>query len=780
MENQKKTDQKTNNVSIRLAKIYESLFKKKRMKAMFGGRGGGRSHNVARYILIRAMRERLRIWCAREIQNSISDSVQHLFIELINLYHLEQYFKITDQDIVCLATGSYFMFKGFRGSGGTYSAERLKAYEDFDILWVEEASACSMESLNVVSKTIRKEGSELLFTFNRVLEEDPVWRFTCYDCGDIYNTGYFEDDDRLIIYANVERNEFATSILYKEQEQDKKRLTVDEYNRIWLGYPDRSAGFKAFFTRDMIYRDVIIPPEEEYSRYEVVCGFDPNGGGKDSACAVARQGRVIKEIQVYRDIKDPLDLAELFLNFKRKHNCRVAYCDRGYGQAVLAIARQNNEAIAPVDFGGRSSIPETYGNKRAEIYGKLKNWLIDGGYLGDPKDEKVVELKRELQSIEYNLRKSDDGKIYLCSKDEIRKRIGRSPDCISGDAIIKTIDGDIKVEDISIGSYLTTPLGYAKVIAIHKHYADTVEWKNGLRMTLDHKVYTDKGFKRLRNIKEGDKVYLWKKAYSLTQMLTKLYLMAKCSVLTLAKDILYQTLKIQEKCSTDISMKKHMGIFQKAIIFITKTAIQETTRLKILKCLQQKNILATILEKNGKTQSVEQKELNNLKKYAISQKSGIKVKLVSSGILNTQRDSTSDIKLGKKLASSVEKSLIAENQMEGSARTLAQKKHTTEAEGRLLNARCVGKNTKCINISKSDIALKNAQSKREIVYNITLDRYNCYYANGVLVANCADALALTFAGFKDKIIKKDNGLDIEDNSNYSIDTFANINTLNLV
>ena len=192
--------------TLTLAKIYEPLLKKKRIKALFGGRGGGRSHNVARYLLGRSLNEKIRIWCAREIQNSIADSVQHLFVELIEEYNLQQYFKITDQDIIS-ATGSYFMFKGFRGSGGTYSAERLKAYEDFDVLWVEEASACSMESLNVVSKTIRKEGSELIFTFNRVLEEDPVWRFTCYDCGDIYNTGYFEDDDRLIIYANVEKNE---------------------------------------------------------------------------------------------------------------------------------------------------------------------------------------------------------------------------------------------------------------------------------------------------------------------------------------------------------------------------------------------------------------------------------------------------------------------------------------------------------------------------------------------------------------------------------------------
>jgi hypothetical protein len=31
------------------------------------------------------------------------------------------------------------------------------------------------------------------------------------------------------------------------------------------------------------------------------------------------------------------------------------------------------------------------------------------------------------------------------------------------------------------------------------------------------------------------------------------------------------------------------------------------------------------------------------------------------------------------------------------------------------------------------------------VYNLTLDSENVYYANGILVANCFDALALTFA-----------------------------------
>lgn len=431
--------EKTKQLEIKLAKIYEPIWKKKRIKAFFGGRGGGRTHNVARYILIRAMREKLRIWCARETQNSIADSVQHVFVELIELYHLENYFKITDSDITCLLTGSYFMFKGFRGSGSTYSPERLKAYEDFDILWVEEASACIMESLNVVSKTIRKEGSELIFTFNRVLEEDPVWRFACYDVGDIYNTHYFEDERRIVIYANVDTNEFATKELYVEREMDAQRLSPDEYNRVWLGYPDRSGGMKAFFTRELIYGERREPQEEFVEMWETIVGFDPNGGGKDSACAVARKGPKIIALEVFRNIKDPLDLALMFIEFKRKYDAKKAYCDRGYGQAVIAIARQQNENIIPVDFGGKSVSDEACINRRAEIYQKFKNWLQDGGYLGDPKDKEIIELKRELQCVEYNLRKSDDGKIALGPKDDIRKKLGHSPD--RADAVALTFAG---------------------------------------------------------------------------------------------------------------------------------------------------------------------------------------------------------------------------------------------------------------------------------------------------------------------------------------------------
>ena len=145
-------------------------------------------------------------------------------------------------------------------------------------------------------------------------------------------------------------------------------------------------------------------------------------------------------MRVYRDIKDPRDLAERFIMFKRKHGAKRAYCDSGYGQGVIVMARIMNENIIPVDFGGKS-LMDTCNclNKRAEMYYKLRDWLQDGGYLGDPKDNEVVELKRELQCIEYNLRKSDDGKIALGPKDDIRKKLGHSPD--RADAVALTFAG---------------------------------------------------------------------------------------------------------------------------------------------------------------------------------------------------------------------------------------------------------------------------------------------------------------------------------------------------
>jgi len=49
----------------------------------YGGRGSGKSHSMARALLITAANKPLRVLCAREVQRSIKNSVHQLLSDSI-------------------------------------------------------------------------------------------------------------------------------------------------------------------------------------------------------------------------------------------------------------------------------------------------------------------------------------------------------------------------------------------------------------------------------------------------------------------------------------------------------------------------------------------------------------------------------------------------------------------------------------------------------------------------------------------------------------------------
>lgn len=58
--------------------IFEPFIEAHRYKVAKGGRGSGKSWAIARLLVEAARRQPVRILCARELQNSISDSVIRL------------------------------------------------------------------------------------------------------------------------------------------------------------------------------------------------------------------------------------------------------------------------------------------------------------------------------------------------------------------------------------------------------------------------------------------------------------------------------------------------------------------------------------------------------------------------------------------------------------------------------------------------------------------------------------------------------------------------------
>ena len=63
------------------------------------------------------------------------------------------------------------------------------------------------------------------------------------------------------------------------------------------------------------------------------------------------------------------------------------------------------------------------------------------------------------------------------------------------------------------------------------------------------------------------------------------------------------------------------------------------------------------------------------------------------------------------------------------------------------SVKSAGSRTAHINTGRQNSVAERAQIGTDIipVYDLTLDEDNVYYANGILVENCADALALTFS-----------------------------------
>lgn len=86
-------------VNLQLPEKLAGLYEPYRYKVLQGGRGGGKSHGVAEVLLDLGARKPLRIFCAREIQKSMRDSVHRLLKDKIVKLGLTSFYEVLDTEI---------------------------------------------------------------------------------------------------------------------------------------------------------------------------------------------------------------------------------------------------------------------------------------------------------------------------------------------------------------------------------------------------------------------------------------------------------------------------------------------------------------------------------------------------------------------------------------------------------------------------------------------------------------------------------------------------------
>ena len=194
-----------------------------------GGRSGGKSHEVANYLVERSFTEQdLKIVCLREVQKSIDKSSKSLIDNKIKSMGLLKYYKSIQSEIRKLLPNDsgHFYFQGMND----LTADNIKSLEDYKIAWFEEAQNCTRNTLKILRPTIRARGSQIIFTWNPKFPEDAIDEF----CNQVRN-----ELDVLVVHVNYTDNPFLTDEVYREVELDKKSYP-DDFEHIWLGHYDTS------------------------------------------------------------------------------------------------------------------------------------------------------------------------------------------------------------------------------------------------------------------------------------------------------------------------------------------------------------------------------------------------------------------------------------------------------------------------------------------------------------------------------------------------------------
>lgn len=207
------------------------LLKPARYKGIYGGRSSGKSHERAEALVEQCVMQKTDAVCIREVQKSLAQSVKKLIESKIEAMGVGHLFDVQQTQIKA-PHGGLIIFQGMQN----HTADSIKSLEGYDVAWFEEAQSCSQRSLDLLRPTIRKDGSELWFTWNPNLPSDPV---------DKLLRGGKPPADSVVLEVNYRDNPWLPKVMQDELEYDRDR-DPDKFAHIWLGQYQRNSQIRVF------------------------------------------------------------------------------------------------------------------------------------------------------------------------------------------------------------------------------------------------------------------------------------------------------------------------------------------------------------------------------------------------------------------------------------------------------------------------------------------------------------------------------------------------------
>ena len=160
----------------------------------------------------------------------------------------------------------------------------------------------------------------------------------------------------------------------------------------------------------------------------LIIGVDPARFGSDATVIAIRQGRDINKIIRHRG-DDTMTVVGHVIEAIEDYKPTLTVIDEGgLGYGILDRLTEQRYKVRGVNFGWKAKNSIMWGNKRAELWGAMRDWLKTASI---PDDR---QLKADLTGPKT--KPDSSGTIYLESKKDMKARGLASPD--AADAIAVT------------------------------------------------------------------------------------------------------------------------------------------------------------------------------------------------------------------------------------------------------------------------------------------------------------------------------------------------------
>jgi len=465
-------------------KIWVAINKPQPVIVIIGGRGSGKSIGVGDVLTFEMDTKAYDIYCLREFQDSLSDSVHKVFKGSINDRMKLEGWDI-QQNTVIAPNGASTTYKG-----ANRNPDSVQSAQGYLRSWFEEAHRASQESIDKLLPTIiRNPGAKCIFTANPQSSGDPFsQRFIVPYQAELDKHGVYEDSLHYIVMINWRDNPWWNEEQEALRQWDYDNIDRAKYDWMWEGKfldtVDNSIIKPEWFDACI---DAHLNPDWKITGKKVV-SHDPSDTGNDNKGLCYRHGSLVLDIQEKElgDISDGCDWATGYaINVGADEfiwdgdgmgiGLRRQISDNFTGKKIVQSIFKGSEGATNPDSMydpiENSSAPsrtnkQTFKNKRSQMYTRLA--------------DRMYKTYRNIAHNEYN---DVDDMISLSSNIEgmqaLRSEVCRIPKKDNGNGLIQIMSkidmAKLKIESPNMADSLMMSMAIEdKIISNDVHIPQTI------------------------------------------------------------------------------------------------------------------------------------------------------------------------------------------------------------------------------------------------------------------------------------------------------------------